>query len=353
MIADITKILVPFAASFIIGIVLTPFITHYLYKYRLWKKQPGKKTLDGKDAMVFNSLHKEREVTVPRMGGTVIWLSVFITASAIWLISKIFPGMMIEKLEFLSRKQTWLPLFAFMFGAVIGLVDDFLETRGTNGLSLKRRLVLVTLVATFCAWWFWVRLGVSSISVPFLGTLDLDWMFMLFFVGLTLFIYAGGIIDGLDGLAGGVFAVIFSAYTVLAFFQNQIDLAAFTAAIVGGIMAFLWFNIPPARFYMSETGTMALTLALVMVAFLSDRRGMGAGMRVLPIIAFPLVVTVFSNIIQMISKKFRRGKKIFLITPLHHHFEALGWPAYKVTMRFWVLSVVFAVVGLIVAFIHS
>ena len=104
---------------------------------------------------------------------------------------------------------------------------------------------------------------------------------------------------------------------------------------------------------MSETGTMALTLALVMVAFLSDRRGMGAGMRVLPIIAFPLVVTVFSNIIQMISKKFRRGKKIFLITPLHHHFEALGWPAYKVTMRFWVLSVVFAVVGLIVAFIHS
>jgi len=353
MIADITKILVPFTASFIIGIVLTPFITHYLYKYRLWKKQPGKKTLDGKDAMVFNSLHKEREVTVPRMGGTVIWLSVFITASAIWLISKIFPGMMIEKLEFLSRKQTWLPLFAFMFGAVIGLVDDFLETRGTNGLSLKRRLVLVTLVATFCAWWFWVRLGVSSISVPFLGTLDLDWMFMLFFVGLTLFIYAGGIIDGLDGLAGGVFAVIFSAYTVLAFFQNQIDLAAFTAAIVGGIMAFLWFNIPPARFYMSETGTMALTLALVMVAFLSDRRGMGAGMRVLPIIAFPLVVTVFSNIIQMISKKFRRGKKIFLITPLHHHFEALGWPAYKVTMRFWVLSVVFAVVGLIVAFIHS
>ena len=353
MIADITKILVPFAASFIIGIVLTPFITHYLYKYRLWKKQPGKKTLDGKDAMVFNSLHKEREVTVPRMGGTVIWLSVFITASAIWLISKIFPGMMIEKLEFLSRKQTWLPLFAFMFGAVIGLVDDFLETRGTNGLSLKRRLVLVTLVATFCAWWFWVRLGVSSISVPFLGTLDLDWMFMLFFVGLTLFIYAGGIIDGLDGLAGGVFAVIFSAYTVLAFFQNQIDLAAFTAAIVGGIMAFLWFNIPPARFYMSETCTMALTLALVMVAFLSDRRGMGAGMRVLPIIAFPLVVTVFSNIIQMISKKFRRGKKIFLITPLHHHFEALGWPAYKVTMRFWVLSVVFAVVGLIVAFIHS
>src|SRR3990167_8916687 len=226
MIADITKILVPFTASFIIGIVLTPFITHYLYKYRLWKKQPGKKTLDGKDAMVFNSLHKEREVTVPRMGGTVIWL----------------------------------PLFAFMFGAVIGLVDDFLETRGTNGLSLKRRLVLVTLVATFCAWWFWVRLGVSSISVPFLGTLDLDWMFMLFFVGLTLFIYAGGIIDGLDGLAGGVFAVIFSAYTVLAFFQNQIDLAAFTAAIVGGIMAFLWFNIPPARFYMSETGTMALTL---------------------------------------------------------------------------------------------
>jgi phospho-N-acetylmuramoyl-pentapeptide-transferase len=162
---------------------------------------------------------------------------------------------------------------------------------------------------------------------------------------VMLFLFSSGIIDGVDGLSGGVFAAIFAAYTGIAFFQNQIDLAAFCAVIVGGILAFLWFNIPPARFYMTETGVLGLTTTLTVVAFLTGE------VVVLPIIALPLFATVISNLIQVFSKKLRNGKKVFLVAPIHHHFEAMGWPSYKVTMRYWVISVIFAIMGMVIALI--
>ena len=157
-------------------------------------------------------------------------------------------------------------------------------------------------------------------------------------------------IDGIDGLAGGIFSTAFMAYAGIAFFQNQINLAAFSATLTGAILAFLWFNIPPARFWMTETGTMGLTLTLAVIAFMTDTSGNGYGVAALPVIAFPLVVTVLSNIIQVASKKLR-GKKVFRIAPLHHHFEAIGWPSYKVTMRYWIISIVCAILGMTIALI--
>ena len=154
--------------------------------------------------------------------------------------------------------------------------------------------------------------------------------------------FSGSVIDGLDGLAGGVMATAFAAYAGIAFFQEQIDLAAFSAVIAGAIAAFLWFNIPPARFYMGETGILGLTTTLTVVAFLTD------AVLVLPLIALPLVLDSASVIIQLFSKKFF-GRKIFLVAPLHHHFEAIGWPHYKVTMRAWVLSAVSAIIGMVIA----
>jgi phospho-N-acetylmuramoyl-pentapeptide-transferase len=141
---------------------------------------------------------------------------------------------------------------------------------------------------------------------------------------------------------------MFGAYGVIAYYLDQINLAAFCGLIVGGILAFLWFNIPPARFYMSETGSMALTITLVIIAFMTDSIGGGIGIFVLPIIAFPLVVTVLSIVVQLTYKKFTRGKKIFHSTPIHHHFEALGWPNYKVTMRYWIVSIICSATGIII-----
>lgn len=353
MIIDVVKVLVPAALAFFIGIAITPFVSHYLYKYKAWKKESGKVAMDGSQATEFNKLHKDKEVGTPRMGGIVIWSSAFFTIVSIWAISKLFPTEITEKLDFLSRNQTWVPLFTLLFGSLVGLIDDMYEIVGTRnyksgGLSLKTRLFIVGLVALFVASWFFLKLDVLAINIPFGGELILGWLIIPFFILMTLALYASGVIDGIDGLSGGVFAIIFTAYAAIAFFQQQIDLAAFAATLVGAILAFLWFNIPPARFYMSETGTMGLTITLAVIAFMTDSLGGGIGVLVLPIIAFPLVITVLSDIIQIISKHFR-GKKVFLVAPIHHHFEALGWPGYKVTMRYWVIGIIFALLGMILA----
>lgn len=350
MLSDIVRVLIPASASFIIGMILTPILTHYLYKYRAWKKVAGKTALDGSNATEFYKLHETTEVRAPRMGGIVVWGSVVITIIGIAIAAKFIPSAEILKLDFLSRSQTWIPLAALLIGALAGLVDDFLAIRGGIGIPLRHRLLLVVLLSSYIGWWFWAKLDVSVVNIPFGQPFEIGWLIIALFILVSLAVYASGVIDGIDGLSGGVFASVFASYTIIAFAQDQIDLAAFCASVVGGLLAFLWFNIPPARFYMSETGTMGLTLAIAVIAFMTDSLGGGVGIAVLPIIGGLLVATVASNIAQVISKKFF-GKKLFRIAPLHHHFEAIGWPGYKVVMRYWVLSVVFAFAGVIVAIV--
>lgn len=358
IITDIIKLLAPATLSFCIGILLAIQLSHYLYKYKLWKPKAGKVDLSGNNTPIFNALHKDREVGTPRMGGIIVWLSPLITAALLWIAATIFPAASFIKLDLLSRNQTWLPLFALVVGGIIGLFDDWFEIKGikgylAGGLSLKKRLLLVSLIGLIGGFWFFEKLDVTSISMPLMpgGELFLGFLFIPFFILVTVAVYSGGIIDGIDGLAGGVFAIAFSAYATIAFSQQQLNLAAFCLSIAGAVLAFLWFNIPPARFYMSETGSMALTVTLAVVAFLTDQLGEGKGIFVLPIIGLPLFITSLSVIIQTISKKVR-GKKIFLTAPIHHHFEAIGWPPYKVTMRYWVFSAMCALTGIILALFH-
>lgn len=351
MLLDLIKVFIPAILSFGIGIGITPILCHYLYTHRMWKKRAGK----GDETPLFNKLHEVRETGTPRMGGIVIWLSAALAIFGISAVGAIFNDSLFSKLDFLSRDQTWIPLLALLIGACIGLIDDFFEIRGggdnrAGGLSLTKRLLIVGLVGLFAGLWFRYKLDVVTVGFPFFGSFFVGWFVIPLFTLVTLAVYSGGIIDGIDGLAGGIFAIVFGAYSAIAFFQNQINLAAFCAAVTGGILAFLWFNIPPARFYMSETGSMALTLCLSIVAFMTDSLGEGEGLAVLPIIAFPLFVTSASVILQKIYKRFL-GRKLLIISPLHHHFEALGWPSYKVTMRYWVLSVMFALLGLILTLV--
>ncbi len=343
------RVLIPFITSFVIGIALTPVITHYLYKHKVWKKIAGKNALDGKTAEQFNKIDSGREAYTPRMGGIVIWGSVICTALLFSILSGVIGGEY-TKLNLINRGQTWLPLFALISGAIIGLGNDILDvtTADARGLSLRYRLLAVILISGSIGWWFYFKLGVSSIGVVFFGTVPLGILFIPFFVVVTLLMYASGVIDGIDGLAGGVFGIIFMVYAGIAFAQNQVALAALSATISGATFAFLWFNIPPARFWMTETGTMALTLALSTIAFCADTLGDGVGVSVLPIIALPLFVTVISNVLQVISKKYL-GRKLFRIAPVHHHFEAIGWPSYKVTMRYWVITILCGFIGLSLA----
>lgn len=347
---DAVKIFIPTILSFLIGMAITPFVTNFLYKKKLWKKSSVAKTIDGKEASITSKLHGDEIRQTPRMGGIIVWASVALTTLILALLACAFPSDQTTKLSFLSRNQTWLPLFTLIVASLFGLIDDALVVAGKGtfvggGLSLRKRLLVVLILAIAGAWWFYTKLGVTGIHIPFDGTLSLGWLFIPFFILTMLAVYSGGIIDGVDGLAGGVFIFMFSAYGLIAYSHNQVDLSAFSMVIVGGLLVFLWFNIPPARFFLSETGTMGLTTTLTVIAFLTG------DILLLPIIALPLLLTTASVIIQLVSKKLRNGKKVFLVAPLHNHFMAKGWPAYKVTMRYWVFSALCAVLGIILSLI--
>lgn len=353
MISDVVRVLVPAGTAFAIGIALTPILSHYLYAYKAWKKNGGKMAYDGSVAEEFNRLHIKHEVRAPRMGGIIVWASAAITIAFFAALAALFPGVFTDQLNFLSREQTWMPLAALLIGACAGLIDDLLMIRPQGGgLRLRYRLFVVVALSLVIGLWFYDKLDVSSIRIPFDGPLELGILIVPLFVLISLALFASGVIDGIDGLSGGVFASVFASYAIIAFSQNQIDIAAFCAAITGGLLAFLWFNIPPARFYMSDTGTMGLTLTIPVVAFLTDELGGGIGVAVLPIIGALLVATVLSDVLQLIWKRLF-GRKLFRIAPLHHHFEAIGWPGEKVTMRYWVLSILFAFLGVILALIAT
>ena len=341
---DVIKIFTVGATAFIVAFLLTPFLIRFLYKHKLWRKEVRTAAIDGGEVPVFQKFHSEGETHVPRLGGLLIWGTSLIVVLLFWGLSKITDFWWLDKLNFLSRNQTWLPLFTLLAASLIGLSDDLLQVFGKGkyiggGVSLKRRLLLMAVIGVIGALWFYFRLDWHSIHIPGVGSLEIDGWYLPLFVLVMMAVYSGGVIDGLDGLAGGAFASMFAAYAGIALFLGQIDIAAFCAAILGALLAFLWFNIPPARFYMTETGTMGLCATLTVIAFLTD------SVLVLPVIGFLLVMESGSVIIQLLSKKFRH-KKIFLSSPIHHHFEAKGWPHYQVTMRFWVIGMIMAIVGI-------
>jgi len=347
--STLLNVLIPALISFSVGIIITPTVTHFLYKYKVWKKLGGKVALGGREATEFNRLKGAEETATPRMGGIVIWGSVLITLFGTFLLSLLFPDTFLADLDFLSRSQTLIPVATLIVGAFIGFLNDFYDiSHEGKGIRLSVRLLLITVLASLLGWWFYSKLGVTGVNIPFDGTLEMGILIIPFFIILTIALYASGVIDGIDGLSGGVFASIFTAYAGIAVVQSQFELAVFCATVVGGIMAFLWFNIPPARFWMTETGSMALTLSLATVVFMTDSLGDGNGIALLPIVGLPLIATVGSNIVQLLYRK-ATGKKLLRIAPLHHHFEAIGWPSHKVTMRYWIISIFCAVIGVIIA----
>lgn len=353
---SLIKLFLPALLTFVIGIFITPSFTTFFYKHKMWKHRTRTSDGDlGKDHEMSAEFKRisngHQELHTPRVGGMIIWASICLSALVLFLIPTFFPAEISQKLNFVSKEQTLLPFVALLAGALLGLVNDLCTvyiSKGefTNGFPRRYMLMLIALAGfAFGSWFFW-KLGDASIVLPFV---DHAWYlgawFIPAFIVVFMAVFSSGVIDGIDGLAGGVMAIIFAALGTISFFQNQIDIAAFCLVVSGAILSFLWFNIPPARFWMGETGMLGLLFALVVVAFLTDT------VLILPIIGFPLVITAFSSFIQITAKKWLgpvRGK-IFRVAPLHHHFEAIGWSREKITMRYWIISLMFAVVGVIVA----
>lgn len=282
------------------------------------------------------------------MGGLLVWVTVLGLAGLFWFISRSLPGSFLENLNFLTRPQTFLPLGAMICGAIIGLFDDVINIKEIGpfgGLRMWHRLLLYTGVAVGGAWWFYFKLDWDLIHIPFLGNFFIGWAYIpLFIFIIVAAAFSVNETDGLDGLAGGVLLTAFGAYGAIAFSQGKVELAMLCAAIAGALVAFLWFNIYPARFFMGDTGAMSLGVTLGVIAMLTN------SVLLLPLIGFILVIESSSVIIQVASRKLG-GAKVFLSTPLHHHFEARGWPESRVTMRFWIIAGVMATLGLIIGLI--
>lgn len=340
----IIQILFLLAISFIISVALTPALTDVLYRYR---HIFGKQIRDDTVTPVYNSLHKGK-IGTPTMGGILIWGTTFLLSVFLWLIAEAGNGNFLEELNFLDRGETLLPLGALLFAALVGLADDIagvlrLGSHG-NGIKVRWKLLLYTLIAAGGSWWFFYKLEWDLLYVPFVGYFNVGvWYIPIFIFILVATAFSANETDGLDGLLGGTALVSFGALAVVSFMQGRYDLTAFLAVIMGCLLAFLWFNIYPARFFMGDTGSMALGITIGVVAMLTNTA------LFLPLFAFVFMVESASVLLQLFSRNVF-GKKIFLSSPLHHHFEAEGWPEPKVVMRFWIISLVMAAIGLVLYF---
>lgn len=317
--------------GFILSMALTPIYTTLAYKYQFWKK-PRATSTTGEIAKVFNKLHAEKhERHIPTMAGIVMVVSIMI-------VTVLFNW---------HRTQTYIPLFAMVLGGLIGLIDDVINVRGIGagvaGLSTKLKFMLILGLSTVIAWWFYARLDFHSVFITHFGDWNIGWLVIpVFALVMIATANAVNISDGLDGLAGGLLATAFGVYTFIAFLQGRFAVAAFCMTIVGVLLSYLWFNIYPARFFMGDVGSFSLGMTLAVVAILTET------VAILPIIGGIFVVEAGSSAIQILSKKLFK-KRIFVSAPIHHHFEARGWHETKITMRFWVLGQVLAVVGLLLA----
>ncbi len=318
-------------SAFLISILLTPILTYFLYKYK-FGQQIKRLAITGEAAKVYSKLHKEKAFT-PTGGGVIIWISAAI-------VTFFFN---------LSRAETWLPLSTLVASGALGFLDDVLNVLSIGlkkGLGFLQKFSLQMIIAVVGAWWFYYKLGFNSIHIPGVGNYQLGWLYIpLFILVIIATTNAVNITDGLDGLAGGCLITSFAAYGVIAFIQGKVGIAGFCCTIVGALLAFLWFNIYPARFFMGDTGSLALGATLGVIAMLTNSA------LILPIIGFVFVIETLSVIIQLLSKKLRKGKRVFKSAPLHHHLEAIGWPEPKIVMRAWIISGVFAIIGLIIGLI--
>lgn len=319
--------------AFCVAMLLTPIYTHLAYKYKWWKRHRTHSDT-GEVLTVINKLRIKRDV--PLMAGMVTVLAITITTV----------------LFNLERSQTWLPLAALLGGGAVGLIDDIINVRGKGGnvagLRAPLKFAMITLVAIIGAWFFYYRLGYSNVHIPFEAyhhNIKLGWwLFPLFVLVVVSTSNAVNISDGLDGLAGGLMISAFSAIGIIAALQGKFGVAEFCMTVVGALLSYVWFNIPPARFFMGDVGSFSLGTALGVVAMLTNT------LLLLPLIGLVFVAEAGSSLIQIFSKKtFHR--KIFIAAPLHHHLEATGWPKTKVTMRFWIIGQVCGALGVVLALI--
>jgi phospho-N-acetylmuramoyl-pentapeptide-transferase len=344
ILSQAVRVIVLAAIAFFVALASTP-----LWYKLLVKRGFSKQLRDPKDAPVFYELHKKK-IGVPTSAGIMIWSTVLLLAIILGIFNYLFGGVW-HYLNFIDRAETYLPLAALFLAGLLGLLDDWfgvLKIGGGSGggLKVRQKSIFYILAAAVGAWWFFFRLGFDVLNVPFFGNITIGWWYIPLFIFIVFAsAFSANETDGLDGLLGGSSLFAFVALTTVAFVLGRYQLAVFGGAMIGALLAFLWSNIYPAKFIMGDTGSMSLGITIGIIAMLTNTA------LLLPFFMIIPVIESISVIIQLTSKKLRKGKKIFHSTPIHHHFEALGWPESQITMRFWIISAVSCTLGLAMFFL--
>jgi phospho-N-acetylmuramoyl-pentapeptide-transferase len=304
--------------SFAIVVVLMPAFIRLLKRVGLGKRI----RLEGPQT------HYAKEGT-PAMGGLLIVLVVLGVAAILELMTG----------DFLDG-STIAPLATLALVGLLGTADDWLNARTGDGISAIQKLLWQTVVAGVVAWQIQNTYQIDQLAVPFIGAVDIHPIAFILIAAFAIVATSNAvnITDGLDGLAGGTLIFAFIGYMVIAFSFGQPNLAELTALIIGALLAFLWFNVHPAQIFMGDSGSLALGATLAVTAVITGQ------VLLLPLIGLVFVLETVSVILQVASVKLR-GKRIFKMSPLHHHFELAGWDEEKITLRFWIIGALAALVG--------
>jgi phospho-N-acetylmuramoyl-pentapeptide-transferase len=238
---------------------------------------------------------------------------------------------------------TFAPLAALAGVGALGAFDDYLNARTGEGIRARQKLIWLTVVSFVAAWQIQQTYDITAIAVPFVGAVNIDPALYVLFGAFAIVAASNGVnlTDGLDGLSGGTVAIAFVAYMLIALLNvpTQANLALLCALIVGALLGFLWFNVHPAQIFIGDSGALSLGATLAVTALITGQ------ILVLPLIGIIFVIETMSVIIQVTYFRLTGGKRLFRFTPLHHHFELGGWDEEKITIRFWIIGILAALLG--------
>jgi len=279
------------------------------------------------------SSHQAKTGT-PTMGGWMILLPVLgVTLGA----------------NLIGHLSILVPLTVMLAYGILGAIDDWIGLHSDSGygILIHSKFPWQVLVALVAAMTLRFVLDLGGMAVPTLAhEVDIGWLY----IPVAAFLIVGSanavnLTDGLDGLAGGTTAIAFMAFGVIAYLQGQTYLATFCFTMVGALLAFLWYNVHPAQVFMGDVGSMALGGTLATVALMTEQ------WLLLAVVGVVFVAETLSDVLQVMYFKWTKGKRLFKMAPLHHHFELLGWPEVRITQRFWLVSILAAMIGIALALV--
>ena len=345
---EVAKAITYFSLSFLIGLWWAPYLIQLLVWLKFWKKKARSTSTTGENLVVTKKFYEDNEQKrlVPRAGGLLITITTIGFALIFWIYLKLdAESKLAQFLNFIDRKETFIPIAALFFGSFFGLIDDALSTLDSGGnykaggLKLSQRLMLMSVLSLMIGFWFAFKIEINSLrffnfnivfnSLPF--GLSIPWLIIPITFVVLVGLWGTSVIDGLDGLMVGVFVPIYLTFAILSFVKGSPQIGIFMMVMIGSMMAYLWYNISPAKFILGDSGAIAIVLTLGVVSILIDM------VYILPIAAIMPILTAGSNIVQIFSKKVLK-RKVFHAAPLHHHFEAAGWSKNQIVIRYWLIS---------------